>query len=109
MLRKAGLPGASTVSGLTAANLLSFGTLFVLPLLAVPAILLGPPVPEDLLQGLWVALGALAILFAVGAVLLIADRPLRRSAPRSRPSTTRSCASARQSTGFRSASSASAT
>ncbi len=78
MLRKAGLPGASTVSGLTAANLLSFGTLFVLPLLAVPAILLGPPVPEDLLQGLWVALGALAILFAFGAVLLIADRPLRR-------------------------------
>ena len=78
MLRKAGLPGASTVSGLTAANLLSFGTLFVLPLLAVPAILLGPPVPEDLLQGLWVALGALAILFAVGAVLLVADRPLRR-------------------------------
>ena len=78
MLRKAGLPGASTASGLTAANLLSFGTLFVLPLLAVPAILLGPPVPEDLLQGLWVALGALAILFAVGAVLLIADGPLRR-------------------------------
>jgi uncharacterized protein (TIRG00374 family) len=78
MLRKAGLPGASTVSGLTAANLLSFGTLLVLPLLAVPAILLGPPVPEDLLEGLWVALAALAILFAVGAVLLVADRPLRR-------------------------------
>jgi uncharacterized protein (TIRG00374 family) len=78
MLRKAGLPGASTVSGLTAANLLSFGTLLVLPLLAVPAILLGPPVPEDLLEGLWVALAALAILFVIGAVLLVADGPLRR-------------------------------
>jgi len=78
MLRKAGLPGAATVSGLTAANIVSFGTLLALPLLAVPAILLGPPVPEDLVQGLWVALGALAILFAVGAVLLGADRPLRR-------------------------------
>ena len=78
MLRKAGLPGAATASGLTAANLLTLGTLLALPLLAVPAILLGPPIPEDLLQGLWVALGALAILFAVGAVLLVADRPLRR-------------------------------
>ena len=44
----------------------------------MPAILLGPPVPKDLLQGLWVGLGALAILFPVGAVLLVADRPLRR-------------------------------
>jgi len=78
MLRKAGLPGAGTASGLTAVNLLTFGTLFALPLLALPAVLLGPPIPEDLLQGLWVALGALAILFAVGAVLLVADRPLRR-------------------------------
>ena len=78
MLRKAGLPGAATASGLTAANLLTLGTLLALPLLAVPAILLGPPVPEDLLEGLWVALGALAILFAIGAVLLVADRPLRR-------------------------------
>jgi uncharacterized membrane protein YbhN (UPF0104 family) len=59
-------------------NLLTLGTLLALPLLAVPAILLGPPIPKDLLQGLWVALGALAILFAVGAVLLVADRPLRR-------------------------------
>ena len=78
MLRKAGLSGAATASGLTAANLLTLGTLLVLPLLAVPAILLGPPVPKDLLQGLWVGLGALAILFPVGAVLLAADRPLRR-------------------------------
>jgi uncharacterized membrane protein YbhN (UPF0104 family) len=78
MLRKAGLPGAATASGLTAVNLLTLGTLLALPLLAVPAILLGPPIPDDLLQGLWVALGALAILFAVGAVLLVADRPLRR-------------------------------
>ena len=78
MLRMAGLPGASTASGLTAVNLLTFATLLVLPLLAAPAVLLGPAIPKDLLQGLWVALGALAILFAVGAALLIADRPLRR-------------------------------
>ena len=78
MLRRAGLPGAATASALTAVNLLMFGTLLALPVLAVPAILLGPPVPKDLLQGLWVGLGALAILFPVGAVLLVADRPLRR-------------------------------
>ena len=78
MLRKAGLPGAATASGLTAVNLLTWGTLLALPLLAVPAIVLGAPIPKDLLEGLWVALGALAILFAVGAVLLVADRPLRR-------------------------------
>ncbi len=78
MLRRAGLPGAATASALTAVNLLMLGTLLALPVLAVPAILLGPPVPKDLLQGLWVGLGALAILFPVGAVLLVADRPLRR-------------------------------
>ena len=78
MLRKAGLAGAVTASGLTAVNVMTFGTLLALPLLAVPAILLGPPIPDDLLQGLWVALGALAILFGVGAVLLVADGPLRR-------------------------------
>jgi len=78
MLRRAGLPGASTASGLTAVNLLTFATLLALPLLAAPAVLLGPAIPKDLLQGLCVALGALAILFAVGAALLIADRPLRR-------------------------------
>jgi uncharacterized membrane protein YbhN (UPF0104 family) len=77
MLRKAGVPAASTASGLTAANLLSLGTLLVLPLLAVPSVLLGPPVPKNLLEGLWIALAALAILFAAGAVLLIADGPLR--------------------------------
>ena len=109
--RRAGLPGAATASALTAVNLLMLGTLLALPVLAVPAILLGPPVPKDLLQGLWVGLGAIAIFFPVGAVPFVADRPLRRvgATIQAWPSATQSCESALQSTGFRTASSASAT
>ena len=82
MLRRAGLPGAATASGLTAVNLLMFGTLLALPVLALPAILLGPPVPKDLLEGLWVGLGALAIRFPVAAAAVADGRsPGRRRDP----------------------------
>ena len=83
----------STASGLTAGPP-EPRHLFVLPLLAVPAILLGPPVPEDLLEGLWVALGALAVLFAVGAADAVADRPLLRVGAAIQAVRNSSCASA---------------
>ena len=109
MLRKAGLPAAATASGLTAVNLLTWGTLLALPLLAVPAILLGRPIPKDLLEGLGSRSGRSRSCLPLAPCC---SSPIGRSggsAPRSRPFATRSCASALPSIGFRSASSASAT
>jgi uncharacterized membrane protein YbhN (UPF0104 family) len=65
------------VSALTAVNVLTFATLLALPLLVLPVLVFGAPIPADLLEGLWIALGCLAAMFAVGAVFLVTDRPLR--------------------------------
>jgi uncharacterized protein (TIRG00374 family) len=77
MLRDAGVSAQRGITGLTAANLLTFGTLLMLPVLAVPVLLTGVPVNDSLLSGLLIGGVALLVLFAVGAVLLIDDRPLR--------------------------------
>ncbi|MFA9401266.1 MAG: YbhN family protein, partial [Acidobacteriota bacterium] len=77
MLRDAGIPPGSIATGLTAVHLLTFGTLVALPVLAVPAVLNGADVADGLVRGLWIALGALLILFVLGAVFLSTERPLR--------------------------------
>jgi len=78
MLKRADIDTGAAISALTAVNLLTFATLLALPVLALPAVLFGTSVPKDLTQGLWIALGCLVVRFAVGAVLLATDRPLRR-------------------------------
>jgi uncharacterized protein (TIRG00374 family) len=75
MLISAGSRPGPTVAGLTAANLLTFAVLLGLPVLALPAILRGG-VERDLLDAALVGLAVLAVLFAAGAVLLAAERPL---------------------------------
>ena len=65
------------MSALTAVNVLTFATLLALPLMVVPVLLFGAPIPEDLLEGLWIALAFLAVMFVVGAVFLVTDGPLR--------------------------------
>ena len=77
MLRKAGVEGTTAVSALTAVNVLTFATLLALPLLVLPVLVFGAPIPADLLEGLWIALGCLGVMFAAGAVFLVTDRPLR--------------------------------
>jgi uncharacterized protein (TIRG00374 family) len=77
MLREAGLPAGSIATGLTAVHLLTFGTLVALPVLTVPALLDGAEIADGLARGLWIALGALLILFALGALLMTTERPLR--------------------------------
>jgi uncharacterized protein (TIRG00374 family) len=76
LLTESGTPRASTATGLTAANLLTFGVLLGLPALAVPAILDGAV--DDATQAvlLW-ALMILLALVAGGIVLVVTDRPLR--------------------------------
>jgi len=77
MLRKAGVDGSMAASSLAAVNVLTFATLLALPLLVVPVLLFGRPIPKDLLEGLWIALACLVVMFGVGAAFLVTDRPLR--------------------------------
>lgn len=77
MLSQAGVPGGAAASGLTASSLLVFATLLALPLLAVPGVLRGVVSTESqLVRAALAGLVAFALLFAVGALLIAADRPL---------------------------------
>jgi hypothetical protein len=80
MLVDAGLPAASVGTGLTAASLISTATLLALPLLSLPAILAGRPVPSQLGVAAWLGGVVFLLAFATGAVLLTADSPLRHLA-----------------------------
>jgi hypothetical protein len=75
MLVQAGLPPASTVSALTAVNLLVFAVVLALPVLAIPALLRGA-VDRGLLQTALLGLAVFAVASTVGAVFLSTDRPL---------------------------------
>ncbi len=78
MLVRADMPGARVASGLTASSLLTFAALFVLPLIALPFVLLGSTVvSEKLVEALWVGVGLFVALSAVSAALLGSERLLR--------------------------------
>ena len=65
MLSDAGIEAARIGSGLAVASLISTGALFALPILSVPAALLGRPVPSGLAQAAWLG----AVLFVLGFVI----------------------------------------
>lgn len=76
MLSRADVSTGTAVSGFTAFSILQTGSLFFLPLLALPAILFGAPVNRGLAQSAFVgALGFLAIA-GLSALLLTTDGPL---------------------------------
>jgi uncharacterized protein (TIRG00374 family) len=77
MLTKAGFDGPTTSTALTAVGLLSTATLFVLPILALPAMLFGLAVSSELLQGAILG-GVLGIFLLTGAsILIVSDRVVR--------------------------------
>jgi uncharacterized protein (TIRG00374 family) len=76
MLVQAGLPRAQAVAGLTASNLLTLAVVLALPVLAIPALVRGG-VDRSLLEGTIGGLGLFVVLFAVGALMLALDGPLR--------------------------------
>jgi uncharacterized protein (TIRG00374 family) len=77
MLARAGSDGATASTALTAVGLLSTATLFVLPILALPAILFGLAVRSELLQGAILG-GVLGIFLLTGtSILLVSDRVVR--------------------------------
>ena len=77
MLSRSGFDGPTASTALTAVGLLSTATLFVLPILALPAILFGLAVRSELLQGAILG-GVLGIFLLTGAsILLVSDRVVR--------------------------------
>jgi len=77
MLVRAGVPGPTVASGLTTASLLTMGIVFALPALALPAVLGGSGIDRSLARAAWAGAAALVLLLAAGALLLLADSPLR--------------------------------
>src|SRR5215213_1310257 len=76
MLVQSGIARARVVSGLTAANLLTLAVVLALPLLATPALVRGA-VDRSLLEAAVAGVVVFIVLFAVGTVMLVADRPLQ--------------------------------
>ncbi len=76
LLVASGLDPTTIGTGLTAASFISSGTLFALPVLALPAIIFGAPAPPGLTQSAWLGAGLFVLAVAVGAVLLSSHRPL---------------------------------
>jgi uncharacterized protein (TIRG00374 family) len=80
MLTDSGEDGTLVATSLTASSLISTGTLFMLPLLTVPAALLGRPVPSGLAQAAWLGGVVFVVAFVAGWVLVTRDGALRKVA-----------------------------
>jgi uncharacterized protein (TIRG00374 family) len=74
MLVQAGVPASLAGIGIGAASIVLLATLAALPVLAIPAMLLGVAVPERLWQAGLVGIAMFGALLAAGATLLASDR-----------------------------------
>src|SRR5690349_903572 len=77
MLAASGMETSETVGGLAAFSLLGVGSLLVLPVFALPVILLGAPVERGLEHAAFLGAAGFVAFAAFGAVVLIYDAPLR--------------------------------
>jgi len=75
MLVQSGIDRSRAVTGLTAANLLTFGVVLALPVLAIPTLIRGG-VDRNLVEVMVLALVVFAVLAAVATLVLASDRPL---------------------------------
>jgi len=80
MLTDSGVDSTRVATALTATSLISTGTLFMLPVLTLPAAVLGRPVPDGLSHAAWLGGGVFAIGFLIGWMLLTRDAALRKVA-----------------------------
>jgi uncharacterized protein (TIRG00374 family) len=76
MLRRAGVEPANATASLTASTILQLSTRLALPLIALPAILVGAPVEHGLEVAAYLALAVLALLVLAGVLEFAFDRPL---------------------------------
>jgi len=77
MLVERGVERGRAVAGITAVNLLTFGVVLGLPILALPS-LFGGSVNHDLLQAGIISLVVFVLLAGLSATMLAADGPLRK-------------------------------
>ena len=70
VLISAGQPATIVASGLTAVNLLSAAVLLLLPVLTIPALIIGPPPAKQLQLGLLVSVILAVVIVAVGVTVL---------------------------------------
>lgn len=77
MLISSGHPGAAVGGALGAVGLLTTGMLLALPLLAVPSLVVGPPLDPTLQYGLLVSLAGAGLLTGAGFAVLKWDRVVR--------------------------------
>jgi uncharacterized membrane protein YbhN (UPF0104 family) len=70
VLISAGQPATAVASGLTAVALLNNAVLFLLPILTIPALIIGPPPAKQLQLGLLVSVLLAAVIVAVGVTFL---------------------------------------
>src|SRR4051794_4209815 len=75
MLVESGIDRSRAVTGLTAANLLAFGVVLALPVLAIPALIKGG-VDRSLVEVMVLALAVFVLLTVVATLVLASDRPL---------------------------------
>jgi uncharacterized protein (TIRG00374 family) len=76
VLIQAGQPAAAVTSALTGVGLITTAVLLLLPVLTVPALLIGPPPAEQLQLGLLVSLIVAIVIVAVGVIVLMWPRVL---------------------------------
>ena len=95
LLIQAGQPAAAVASALAGVGLITTAVLLLLPVLTVPALLIGPPPAEQLRLGLLVSLIIAVVIVGVGVtvlmwprVLTIAGRLIGKVIHRVRPSIT---------------------
>ena len=70
VLISAGQPAGTVASGLTAANLLGTAVLLLLPVLTIPALIIGPPPARQLQLGLAVSMILAVVIVAIGVTAL---------------------------------------
>ena len=70
VLIDAGQPATAVASGLAAVALLNNAVLFLLPILTIPALIIGPPPAKQLQLGLLVSVLLAAVIVAVGVTAL---------------------------------------
>ncbi len=71
VLIDAGEPPAAVASAMTAMGLLTTGVLLLLPILTIPALLIGPPPARQLELGLVVSLVVGVVIVALGVTILV--------------------------------------
>lgn len=70
ILITAGQPGPAVASGLTASNLLGTAVLLLLPVITIPALIIGPPPAQELRLGLVVSVVMAAVIVSIGVTAL---------------------------------------